>query len=1148
VTPRSFRSTPGNARVPLATPKSGPILTLRAPSSAPALPKIRESPGRGGGTPSYRDSRLRLRQINETTVVSWANFVLSPSQHPQRPVANITTLQTAVACMGEAAQCDFISEPIEKIRQSIVKDQLFVTKTVHLRSHTVPRKELMEILLLSYEPMWLLTALSLVLRDTSILFHVSQLVDLHDMVSIQQEDHRQGLVVDVIEKFIDVNLLGDNLDVEFFHQHMRKDIRNGSPRGRDQAVFNAATLENVLALILILDVSKRRNICFQDLPLFRHDSKYKSSNNVLLAVAKDLLQEQGDIVHLLRLKGYTLEYSETPISNASSLRIVNLSTDVTDGTLLFKITSLLQADSPLELGFLSDTKTAQVLRTTLRRLARLDALDGETDFDWEKCAKDFESGNIDVVLRVMWRIIWLWVRRRVMTADLPRVSDLVARLQYREQLTFNAMSSCSIHTRRAKAFDDVDIEELRLMTMNETGADARLAISNTLNYRRNPNDLLVWCTAVAAYYDIHVTDWTNSFRDGRVLCLLLHHYRPHLLSRDEISMVAVSSGREESTEIRILDDNAAEEHCHNNPQTVQNFRLFSSRAKMLCDIPPLHSSSDLIYLSSSQSEYGISLFEAFMRLIVTCVYRGVAHSELSSDVEMQRSSRNKNIIPDPENRAIALLTSSSRAYLRKRDAEAMQILERCKLASAVVNGCLRQRRISENEAIEHHGAAMVLQMSLRGKLARDRIKLAREQNRSAETNQQVSTSRLSSVIPVSLAMALGANMMRANVAPSLVSNGAIFLASRAVSVMAAIAGAGNQFHDSPRPIPNNILISDHNNQVPVDHMQQSSAYLVPGSDMIAVAETPHNRSSDGAKSQQTDDASLEIADEEILELFPDSAHSTPVPVHEDRIVRIEVAKNSPTRSESPSESPLISGKVGAPHCRQPTYITNGDSPRRPIDGELKNAAMSMGGRDPSPQQQWSDTRPPMPCKDIMAMPARNYSLRKVLTMLRLCSRTTGVTSDATSGLTFVRNYLREEENGTRQLLDIEGALDIITTCMLAYRDDALLLTLSLQIMEFLANDPSWFLKMRDFNHLILQVDWLCRSMIRLDNHLEIVLARSQRTNALFVELGLESKEYDDSRTEDTAEVRNMRTNKHVLNRLLHLRDILSIPCHAESPM
>ncbi|XP_068242855.1 F-actin-monooxygenase Mical isoform X2 [Palaemon carinicauda] len=46
----------------------------------------------------------------------------------------------------------------------------------------------------------------------------------------------------------------------------------------------------------------------------------------------------------------------------------------------------------------------------------------------------------------------------------------------------------------------------------------------------HPDTLLVWCKKQVALYDsIHIENMTTSFKDGRVLCAIIHHYRPDLI-------------------------------------------------------------------------------------------------------------------------------------------------------------------------------------------------------------------------------------------------------------------------------------------------------------------------------------------------------------------------------------------------------------------------------------------------------------------------------------------------------------------------------------------------------------------------------------------------------------------------------------------
>ena len=46
--------------------------------------------------------------------------------------------------------------------------------------------------------------------------------------------------------------------------------------------------------------------------------------------------------------------------------------------------------------------------------------------------------------------------------------------------------------------------------------------------------LLFWCKAVCAKRNIRVSNFTNSFADGRALCAIINFYHPELLEWDEV--------------------------------------------------------------------------------------------------------------------------------------------------------------------------------------------------------------------------------------------------------------------------------------------------------------------------------------------------------------------------------------------------------------------------------------------------------------------------------------------------------------------------------------------------------------------------------------------------------------------------------------
>ena len=39
---------------------------------------------------------------------------------------------------------------------------------------------------------------------------------------------------------------------------------------------------------------------------------------------------------------------------------------------------------------------------------------------------------------------------------------------------------------------------------------------------------------VLVHYGVEIENWTTSWCDGRALCLLVHHYQPALLARDQV--------------------------------------------------------------------------------------------------------------------------------------------------------------------------------------------------------------------------------------------------------------------------------------------------------------------------------------------------------------------------------------------------------------------------------------------------------------------------------------------------------------------------------------------------------------------------------------------------------------------------------------
>ena len=65
-----------------------------------------------------------------------------------------------------------------------------------------------------------------------------------------------------------------------------------------------------------------------------------------------------------------------------------------------------------------------------------------------------------------------------------------------------------------------------------------------------------WCTCVnMVSFSFQVDNFTSSFSDGRVLCLLVHYYHPSLLPLEKISY--------ETTFTQSVEKLAKEENCDN---------------------------------------------------------------------------------------------------------------------------------------------------------------------------------------------------------------------------------------------------------------------------------------------------------------------------------------------------------------------------------------------------------------------------------------------------------------------------------------------------------------------------------------------------------------------------------------------------------
>eukprot|EP00172_Hildenbrandia_rubra_P003155 Plantae.Rhodophyta-Hildenbrandia_rubra.ctg47.p1 GENE.Plantae.Rhodophyta-Hildenbrandia_rubra.ctg47~~Plantae.Rhodophyta-Hildenbrandia_rubra.ctg47.p1 ORF type:complete len:1833 (+),score=270.27 Plantae.Rhodophyta-Hildenbrandia_rubra.ctg47:324-5822(+) len=495
--------------------RSARKIAIRRQNASGVIGKVTDSARKGRGVKGlFRFSKEDGVVAQEDALTVYLNFILVPSI-----VGSPRYMDSAKGSLSSVLHCESPRMVLGKIEEEINAGRLFISRKISVNSDLSVQDKIVELLLGNYHPVWLLVGFSTIMNDNVIL-------------DVSNGESSELQILEGLEMFIrDGFLKSDEIRQQF--------TQNGvfSKREADRAQ-NGHTLKHVLGLIYLLDIAKRSKD-FQipgDVPLFRNDSAYRSSQDVLLAFARDLLPEQGAILRYLSYKGYSLSYEENDIG-VVDMEISNLFSDLRDGIRLAKLTSIITGDrnllerikivnSPLQNYQKAKEMKLSNLGFALTSLARFVNLHGMPAVGVS--THDFVDGKKEKVLSALWNIVKLH--------DMVRLLD-VGLLKNEIQLVEN--NFCSAPS-----------SELP-MTLEIYEPD----LSETEEF------LLRWAATVAGKYDFPVRDFTESFRDGYALCIIFHHYRPDEVPLSSIERYLDDADGEEAIEIVSHNLNMLHDAC-----------------------------------------------------------------------------------------------------------------------------------------------------------------------------------------------------------------------------------------------------------------------------------------------------------------------------------------------------------------------------------------------------------------------------------------------------------------------------------------------------------------------------------------------------------------------------------------------------------
>lgn len=509
------------------------------------------------------------RDMQAEDLTAWLNSILvdtgmEAAANGER-IAESAIFRNQVKAMCDLYKDADVNVVLRKIDAEVQSGRFFVSRKVSFATHFNSREQLIELLLLNYHPMWLLLALCAVLSCNfgvelgSAFGHLDKGANLVD---------RDRVFMSVLESIMQGKVLsseGHNLDAS-----PARENANVHSSQRDQ--FNAFVLKRVLHLVFLLDRAKqsRAPVLRTDPPLFRIGSNISSSQEVIEQLAKDFLPDHGDVIRFLTFRGYRLTYV-TPLFERDSLVIKNPRKDLCDGVRLCKVASILTKDrnilsrirrvrngtSRREI-FSSHLGNVSLAMSKIEEYAKCHL---EHAFEWKGTKQDVVNGDLDKIIDILWQISGLWLQTNVLNkTDLANELSVVQQ-EFREA---KQQSQVSVWSPGGSA----SIPDLT----HRVVSPSRLTVYENCETECGLL-LLKWCATVAGMYGIAVRDFTESFRDGAPLCVILHHYCPELIKAGEFIRV-------QQAELRSVNDSEAESEI-----VQKNFDLFTSRVCQLGAIP-----------------------------------------------------------------------------------------------------------------------------------------------------------------------------------------------------------------------------------------------------------------------------------------------------------------------------------------------------------------------------------------------------------------------------------------------------------------------------------------------------------------------------------------------------------------------------------
>nr|XP_046247893.1 abnormal spindle-like microcephaly-associated protein [Scatophagus argus] len=557
---------------------------------------------------------------------------------------------------------------IQRLELEVEAKRLLVRKDRHLWKDIGERRKVLN-WLLSYNPLWLRIGLETIYGE---------------LISLESNNDALGLAMFILQRL----LWNPDIAAEFRHAkvpHLYKE-------GHEEAL-SRFTLKKLLLLVCFLDKAKESRLIEHNPCLFCLDAEFKTSKDLLLAFSRDFLSGEGILPRHLGYLGLPVCHVQMPLDEFD-FAVKNLAVDLKCGIRLVRVMELLIQDwtlsAKLRLPAISRLQKIHNVDVALQVL-KSRGVDLKDERGSTIDSKDIADGHREKTLSLLWKIIFAFHVEVILDED-----------QLREEIGFLKRT---LRTKRRLAALRAD------RGPHHSPAKARVPYEHSST---KITLLMDWVRAVCNFYNLKVENFTVAFSDGRVLCYLIHHYHPSLLSEEAVSHSTTQTvecsprGRLELSCSASDSDDSFDSFPTglNGPDSPSvefkelleneknNFRQVNTAVSFLGGVPAMINPADMS--NTIPNEKVVMSYLSFL-----CV----------------RLLDLRN-----ETRAARVIQGAWRKYKLKKD---LQLYKERSMAAVKIQLVVR-RFLHKRRAKRQNRAAVIIQSVWRGYMARNRLRMIKE--------------------------------------------------------------------------------------------------------------------------------------------------------------------------------------------------------------------------------------------------------------------------------------------------------------------------------------------------------------------------------------------------------------------------------------